>query len=186
MNNLNRNFFIGQLLQGLSDSLDRTLYVSLYNNIQFLDIALMNLTEQIIQRHAGTRLLKQLVAALSHKCGSNILRFFIGVCYKKNLTGIRDFRETLHFNRTGRSCFSDLMTVFIHHCTDTAGCGTAGNVITDMQCTLLYQYTCDRAFALVQFCLENKCAGFTLRICLKFHNLCCQQNHLQQVVNSFM
>ena len=49
----NYYFFVGQLHQGLFYSLDTTLYVSLDDQVQFLQITLLDLAEQIIQGHSA-------------------------------------------------------------------------------------------------------------------------------------
>ena len=87
--------------------------------------------------------------------------------------------------RHGRTRLFHPASLVIHHSTYFTGTCTCGNIISHMQRTLLNQDIGNRSFSFIQFCLNDKTSGFTLRICFQLHHLCCQQDHLQKLCDTF-
>ena len=78
MNNLDYNFFIGQLKHALLYSLNRALNVSLYDKTKLLNISCLNLREQIIKRKLTLCVIKKLNSSFTDesigKCSCFLLR----------------------------------------------------------------------------------------------------------------
>ena len=61
---LDHNLLVGKLQQGLLHRFHASLYIRLYNQIQLLQVAFLNLREQIVQRHPAPGLLQHLLLVL--------------------------------------------------------------------------------------------------------------------------
>ena len=77
VNNLYDYLIISQLLERRPDSLDRALYIGLDDDIEFLDITSLNLTEQIIKAHSTSRLFDQILLAYRYECRSIVSCFLL-------------------------------------------------------------------------------------------------------------
>ena len=185
MDHLYYYFFIGKLQQGLLHGFHTTLYIGLDDQVQFLQIALLDLAEQIIQGHLRLGILQQLLLILCNEGIRKTLCILIICVRDKDLTRIRYIVKTKDLHRNGRTCFFHTASLIIHHRTHlTMGCACRDKV-TDMQCTFLYQYGCYRTTPLIQLGLDHQTSCPALRICFQFQHVCGKQDHFQQVVNAF-
>ena len=181
----NYYFFVGQLHQGLFYSLDTTLYVSLDDQVQFLQITLLNLAEQIIQGHSALGLFQHLFLVLCQ------IGLRIGFCCliiimcQEYFTCTGNIGQAQDFYRGRRSCFFYSASLIINHGSYLTVCHACGNEISHMQGTFLYQYGSHGTASLIQLCLDDQTSCFSLGVGLEFHDICGQQDHVKQLVDTF-
>ena len=90
MDDLDDDFLIRQLKQGLLHSLDRALNVRLDDDRKLLQAAFLDLVEEIVERHLRFCLLDKILFALCDECLGKCLGFLIAVKGHQHLAGIRD------------------------------------------------------------------------------------------------
>ena len=102
----------------------------------------------------------------------------------ENVASARHLAQTDDFNRYRRSGCLNLSAIIVGHGAHTADRRTCNHNVTCAQGTILYQNGCHRTSALVKLCLDDSTLCLTVRICLQVSNLCCQQNHFEQVFDT--
>ena len=90
VDDLYHHLVIRQLLERRPDSLDRALYIGLYDDIKLLDITRLDLAEQIIKAYASPRLLDQILLADRYECRSIVSCFLLRIESVQDLTCIRN------------------------------------------------------------------------------------------------
>ena len=176
---------VGQLHQRLFYSLHTTLYIRLDDQVQFLQITLLDLAEQIIQRHSALGLFQHLFLVLCQ------IGLCIGFCCliiimcQEYFTGTGNVGQSQNLYRGRRSCFLDSAPLIIDHGSYLTVGHTCGDEVSHMQGTLLYQYGSHRTASLIQLCLDDQTSCLSLGVGLEFHNICGQQDHVKQLVDTF-
>ena len=177
-------FFIGQLHQGLLYCFYATLYISLDDQVQFLQITLLDLTEQIIQRHSALGLFQHLFLIL---CQVGLCISFcclIIIMCQEYFTGTGNIGQTQDLYGSRRSCFLDSASLVIDHGSYLTMSHTCRDKVSHMQGTLLYQYGSHRTASLIQLCLDDQTSCLSLGVRLQLHDVCGQQDHVKQLVNT--
>ena len=182
MQDVHLHLVVAQLLQRLLDGLDRALHVGLDNQVQVLQLTLVDVIKQVIQRYLGgsgagsahlfTALLRYLTAQAVIRHGHHIVARF------------RHLGEARDFNRHGGTGFLYALAAIVEHRAHAAGGHTGDNVIAHMKRTVLKQHRSQRAAVLIQLGLDDHAARHAVGIGAKLHHVGLQQNHFQQVVHA--
>ena len=169
MNDADTNLIIlVEAHEGAVQCLYRALNISLDNDVQILQLAFLNLVEEIIQ---GNLLgMDHLVALLLHTLLSNGTGLLL-LQGCQLITGCWNIAETQNLYWYRRTSLLYIFATVIQHGTNLAEGSTGNNGITNTQGTGLYQYGSNRATALVQLCLNDNATGLTLRVGLQLLHL---------------
>ena len=184
MDALYNNLFIGKLHQTLLYCFYTTLDICLHDNVQLLQIACLDLAEQIIQGHLGLRFFQLLHLVLCKVSLCIGLRYLITLMCDKYFTCTWYIRKTQDLNWCGRQCFLHSSALIIYHGSFLAMSRSCRNKVSYMKGTLLYQNCCHRSASLVKLCFDHKTSCTSVRICLQLHDLCCQKDCFKQGINS--
>ena len=181
MHHLNAHFIVGQLRQGVNNSFGRTLNVCLHNQGEGLYFAIGRIRENVFQ--FGGLLLGQLhitVLALTEK--SDFTGFtFIGQNHDF-VAGLRHTRQTLNLHRNGRTGFTDGLTGFINHGTDTTEFSAGQNNVTAVKGTGLHKNGCHRTATLIQTGFDHKPLGHAFLRCFQIKHFGLKQHVFQQFI----
>ena len=183
VDNLDANLGVAQLLQRLLDGLNRALNVRLDDDRQLLGLAFLNLLEQIIQCNllvGAELLLLGLLASLFHQLTGQLLVLnsveFVARC--------RYVCQTGDLNRRGWAGALDLLASGVGHHTHAANRCAGNHAVAGLEGTVLYQNGRNRSAALVEFCLDDRALGQTVRVGFELLYLGNQQDILQQVLDT--
>ena len=184
MDTFHHYFFVGKLCEGLLHSFHTTLHVCFDDQVQFLQVAFLNLVEQVIQRHSLFGFSQHFFLMLC-KIGFRIaLCCLIILVYDEDFTGTWYIRKTQDFYRCRRSSFFYTLSLVIDHSSSFTVSRTCRDKVTNTESTLLNKHGCNRSPAFIQFSLDHYTTGISVRVSLQFQNFCCQQNGLQQFFNT--
>ena len=163
-----------------------TLYIRLHDDIQFLQIAGLNLGIQIVQGHLKLRILQKLLTALfyiSFRKGPCLL---IRLRRYEDLACSRHIVQTENLNRLGGTCLLYAASVVVHHGPDLAVAGAYRDVIAHMKGSLLNQNRCNRSLALVKLRLNHKSSCPAVGVGFQLQYLGRQKDHFQKLIQSLM
>ena len=139
VDDLDLDFFGGQLGQRLHQRFLRTLHVGLDDQRQRLDFALSHLLEHVLQ--LGGLLLGQLdVAELALTEQRDFTRLPLVGQHHGFVTGRRHIGQTQNFDRNRRTGFIDRLAVFVEHGAHTTENLTGQHDIAALQGTGLHQH----------------------------------------------
>ena len=175
------DLLVGQLLQGSLDGLGGALHVGLHDDVQVLQLALLDLREQIVQSNflaGGVGGHFVLVLALLHQlAGHTLVGHGVEV-----VAGAGDFTHTGDLHRHGGAGLVDLPALGVGHGADTAHGGAGDDHVTLVQGAVLDQQGGHGAAALVQAGLDDSAVGGAVGVGLQLTHLGGQDDHFQQVV----
>ena len=184
VDDLDNDFLVGELEQALAQCFDGALYVGLEDEVEFLEVSFLHLAEEVVQVHAHSGLFDELFLTLyfvSLGIGFGCLQ--IVVC-QEYFACAGNIRETEDLDGMGRKRDFDASALVVDHGSDLAGACARGDEIADMECTLLYKDVGNRTAALVQLGLEDESSCLSVGVGLEFHDIRCQQDGLEQVLNA--
>ena len=179
----NTNLIIGELFEGLTDSLHRALNVALDDDGQLQQLTLADMLKEVIQRDllvAFEFLLFLLHAAFFHQLTGQLF-----ILYRiEDIAGGRHLGQTGDLDGTGGACLLHLLTLIVGHDTDTAHCGAGNNGFAGMEGTGLDEDGGNGAAAGIQLGLDDGALGHAVGVGGQFHGIGHQQDHLQQVIDA--
>ena len=185
VDHLDLHFFVGQLGQRLLHRFHGALHVCLDDDRQFLDVAGLDLAEQVVQGQLRLGLFDQLVFAFVDEGSREILRFLVSAHGDKDLACVRYGIQTLDRYRSGWLRVLDPRALVVQHGADFSVAGTCRYKVAYMQGALLNQHRRHRALALVQLRLDHKTSGVPVRIRLQFLHIRREKDILQQILDTF-
>ena len=181
---LHHDFVIGQFQKALLQSFHRPLYIGFDNQVQFLQFTFLNFTEKIVQRHLLAGIGNQAFLIFRDKGLRKVSRILLAFRRHNDFTGIRNTVQTDNFYRHGRAGFLNRSVLVIAHQTDLAEELSGCHRISRMQRTLLNQNSSYRTASFIQLCLDHKTSCTAVRVRTQLHNVRCQKDHIQKVVNT--
>ena len=182
MDHTDLDFLIGELNERLLDSLNRTVYVRLNDDVQILD-AVRDSREQILERCVCIRLellVLCLVETLLRKGTRHSLILNCVELITRNRYGVK----TDDLNRYGRTCDLDLLTLVVGHGTDVSDRSARDDDVARMERTVLYKHGGNGSAALIQLCLDNDTLCTAVGICFQLLDLGNEQDVFEQVVDT--
>lgn len=143
MNNAYAHFLVGELLKGLLDSLDGTLYVCLDDDRKLLDGAFLDGGEQVVKSYLVVSLellFLSFLAALLNEFPCELLVLYSGECIACG----GNVRETHDLNRNGRPASLTDSALVVAHYAHSADGHTRDEHVACVESTVLNQHGSDR------------------------------------------
>ena len=182
MQDLDADFVVRQFVQRAFDGFDRTLNVGLDDDRQVFGFARFNLVEHLFHRRFGA--LDQLgVAFFLNAVVGDFLGLRFAFHHVEVVAGGRGALQTDDFDRSGRSGFENLVSVFVEHGADVSPFLAGNDDVADFQGAFLYQQSGNRTAAFFHFGLDDGTAGLAGRIGFEVKNFRLQQDRFHQFVN---
>ena len=161
--------------------LDGALHVGLDDDVQVLDMALLNLMEQIVEGDLlGLHQLRALLLDALLRNGADELL----VQCRQLVAGLRHVGKSEHLDRHGRRRFLDVLAAVVDHRADLAVGRARDDGIADAECAVLHQHRRHRAAPFVELRLDDDAAGVAVRVRLQLLHFGDEQDRLQQVVDA--
>src|SRR5699024_6918226 len=141
--------FVVELLQRGNDRADRALHVSLDDEVEVLDLALLNLAEELLQRGAGVSG-QDLFSELGFSVFGDLPGDLVFLDDAEFVAGFRYVVEAEDFHRGSRSGLADGLSLVVGHQADFARAGAGDYALAALDRTVGYQQRGDRALVLIQ------------------------------------
>ena len=183
VDNAYAHFFVGELLKGLLDSLDGTLYVCLDYDRKLLNGAFLDGGEQVVKSYLVVSLellFLSFLAALLNEFPCELLVLYSGECIACG----GNVRETHDLNRNGRASFLDGSALVVAHYAHSADGHTRDEHVACVESTVLNQHGSDRTSALIQTCLDDRTSSESVGVSLELEYVCGKAYHLKQGVDA--
>ena len=181
VDDLDADFFVGQLLERGLDRLGAALDVCLDNDVEVLYLALLYLGEEVVERNLlgdAERALLGLLLALLNQLARHAL-IGDGV---EDVAGVRHFAHTCYLDRDARARFRDALALVVYHGAHVSHSGAGDYDIALMQRAVLDEHGHNRAAAAVQPGLNDGALGRTVRVGLELEHFGQDDQVLKQVV----
>ena len=149
MDDIYLNLFRRQLDQRVAQCLNRTVHVTLNDDVQFLEVTQSNTTAQLIQRKDLLRTQALLTSQLFTFVG-DFTSFLIAFNNMECITCGRCTVQSQYQSRFGRSCFFDALVTFVEHSLHTSVAGSCQYDVSHFQSTVRYQYSSYISTSLIQ------------------------------------
>ena len=149
MDNVHLYLFGRQLDQRVAQRLDRTVHVTLHDDIQFVEVTQCQTTAYFVQRQhllcTQTLLTLQLFTFVG-----NLTRFLFSFNYMEGVTGSGSTVQAQNQSRFRRTCLFHALVAFIEHGFHLTVTCTCKHNVTHLQCTVGHQYRSHIATTFVQ------------------------------------
>ncbi len=183
VDNSDLDFLVGELFEGLADSLDGAVDVRLDDDGQLLHLALGDLGEEVVEGDLliGLELLFLLLEAslVDELAGKALILNAV-----EDIARCGDLGKTCYLDGNRGSCDIDALALVALHGTDTAQSGARDNDIACVQGAVLNEDGCDGAAALVESGLDDGALCKAVGVGGELLSVCYEQDHLEEVFNA--
>ena len=186
MDDLDHNLLIWKLDKTLLNSFNWTLYICLYDDIKLLHVAWLNLWEQIIKWHLCLCILDELILLLWNICVRECLCLLLWIACHKCLSCWRHTVESKYLYRCRRLSLLYSAALVINHGSYLTIAASTCDWISDMECSFLYKHCGNRTTAFIKLCFNYETSCVSIRISLELEHLCCEKNHLKEIVDTLL
>ena len=145
--------------------LNRALHIRLDDDVEILDVALLDLLEERIQRNA-LRLDEVTPLVAETRLGNRACLLLVDG--GENVARRRNIVETEDLNRHGGTRLLHVVSAVIDHRADVTIRRADDNGVTDAQRAALDKHGRDRAAPFVELCLDDDTACLAVRVRLQF------------------
>ena len=168
--------------EGLAHGFDGTLDVAFDDEGQFLQFALLDLVEQVIQGDFGIDVECGRTFLFQAFFGNGTGRLFVGDV--EDVAGFRYVVEAEDFDWDGRFRFLDAFAPFVVHGADLAEAGADDDRIADAEGPFLDEDGSDRAAAFIQLGFDDDTLSRTVRVGLEILYFCQDEDIFQEIVEA--
>ena len=170
-----------ELQKRARERLDRALYIGLDDDVEVLDVAFLNLVEEVVERDLLA--LDEVVAlALDASLGDGAGLLLLE--HGEDVASFRHVVEAEDLNRYGRAGLLDVLAAVVDHGADLAVRRAADDGVADAQRAVLDEDRRDRAAALVELGLDDDAARIAVRVGLELLDFGDEQDHLEEVIDA--
>ena len=170
-----------ELQERARERLDRTLYIGLDDDVEVLDVAFLDLVEEVVERDL---LALDEVVALALDAGLGDGAGLLLLEHGEDVAGFRHVIEAEDLDRYGRAGLLDVLAAVVDHGADLAVRRAADDRVADAQRAVLDEDRRDRAAALVELGLDDDAARIAVRVGLELLDFGDEQDHLEEVIDA--